>query len=165
MAHCVGEICKQVRPCFRQVPGPTIRSNSSFRWTVNSAPRASGIRLQCFASGRHIIWPANSPKWTCPRSAVTLWVETGVFGSLTMAKTTKLSRRPSTRVKDGAQNDPYDGDNNSDLFRAKRVAARHLAGFQACGEPASALLGCAMGEGIWYNITLALPLQSIIANG
>jgi hypothetical protein len=60
---------------------------------------------------------------------------------------------------------PYDGDNNSDLFRAKRVAARHLSGFQACGEPASALLGCAMGEGIWYNITLALPLQSIIANG
>jgi transposase InsO family protein len=45
MAHCVGEICKQVRPCFRQVPGPTIRSNSSFRWAVNSAPRASGIRL------------------------------------------------------------------------------------------------------------------------
>ena len=71
----------------------------------------------------------------------------------------------AARVKDGAQNDPYDGDNNSDLFRAKRVAARHLSGFQACGEPASALLGCAMGEGIWYNITLALPLQSIIANG
>jgi hypothetical protein len=47
-------------------------------------------------SGRHIIWPANSPKWTCPRSAVTHWVETGVFGSLTMAKTTKLSRRPSS---------------------------------------------------------------------
>ena len=31
----------------------------SCRWTVNSAPRASRIRLQCFASGSHIIWSAQ----------------------------------------------------------------------------------------------------------
>jgi hypothetical protein len=147
-----------------------IRSNSSFRWTVNSAPRASGIRLQFFASGRHIIWPRNLSKMDMSKIGGdlhkrTLGRDRGVRIAYDGQNNQTFTSTKQPALKMARKTIPYDGDNNSDLFRAKRVAARHLSGFQACGEPASALLGCAMGEGIWYNITLALPLQSIIANG
>src|SRR5262245_54350940 len=53
----------------------------------------------------------------------------------------------------------------SELLIAERVASRDISRFQAGREPVRTLCRSAVGEGIGHNVTLRLPLQSIIPDG
>ena len=52
----------------------------------------------------------------------------------------------------------------SELFGTESIAARDVSRFQANREPTGALCRRAVGEGVRDNVSLALFLQSIIAD-
>lgn len=59
------------------------------------------------------------------------------------------------------------GNERFNLQRARRqhIASRDLARIEAVEEPTFALFGCAVGEGIGYDIALHLLLQAVVADG
>src|SRR6266849_6558795 len=52
-----------------------------------------------------------------------------------------------------------------ELRAPEGVAARHRTALEPGVEPAHALLGGAVGEGVGHDVALRLPLQAIVADG